>query len=154
MGDSQRFALENPPQIAKIIAIHQNFRRYCRKAILYPICVLHLAIPIISADGASLVPCSAGKLCWELGGRDLHHSKTGSHPAGLWVEVTLTASNGKNVHWEVSWVVPDTNTCIHPNRTGQFWAGQLEILWKTSRWTNIHQSYASCVDKQALLERC
>ena len=71
-------------------------------------------------------------LCWELGGRDLHHSKTGSHPAGLWVEVTLTASNGKNVHWEVSWVVPDTNTCIHPNRTGQFWAGQLEILWKTS----------------------
>ena len=41
--------------------------------------VLHLAIPIISADGASLVPCSAGKLCWELGGRDLHHSKTGSN---------------------------------------------------------------------------
>ena len=38
MGDSQRFALENSPQIAKIIAIHQNFRRYCRKAILYPIC--------------------------------------------------------------------------------------------------------------------
>ena len=38
MGDSQRFALENPPQIAKIIAIHQNFCRYCRKAILYPIC--------------------------------------------------------------------------------------------------------------------
>ena len=38
MGDSQRFALENTPQIAKIIAIHQNFRRYCRKAILYPIC--------------------------------------------------------------------------------------------------------------------
>ena len=25
MGDSQRFALENPPQIAKIIAIHQIF---------------------------------------------------------------------------------------------------------------------------------
>ena len=38
MGDSQKFALENSPQIAKIIAIHQNFRRYCRKAILYPIC--------------------------------------------------------------------------------------------------------------------
>ena len=38
MGDSQRFALENSPQIAKIIAIHQNFRRYYRKAILYPIC--------------------------------------------------------------------------------------------------------------------
>ena len=37
MGDSQRFALENSPQIAKIIVIHQNFRRYCRKAILYPI---------------------------------------------------------------------------------------------------------------------
>ena len=39
MGDSQRFALENSPQIAKIIVIHQNFRRYCRKAILYPTCV-------------------------------------------------------------------------------------------------------------------
>ena len=38
MDDSQRFALENSPQIAKIIVIHQNFRRYCRKAILYPIC--------------------------------------------------------------------------------------------------------------------
>ena len=37
MGDSQRFALENSPQIAKIIVIHQNFCRYCRKAILYPI---------------------------------------------------------------------------------------------------------------------
>ena len=37
MGDSQRFALENSPQIANMMAIHQNFRRYCRKAILYPI---------------------------------------------------------------------------------------------------------------------
>ena len=37
MDDSQRFALENSPQIAKIIAIHQNCRRYCRMAILYPI---------------------------------------------------------------------------------------------------------------------
>ena len=37
MDDSQRIALENSPQIAKIIANHQNFRRYCRKAILYPI---------------------------------------------------------------------------------------------------------------------
>ena len=37
MGDSQKLAPENSPQIAKIIAIHQNFRRYCRKAILYPI---------------------------------------------------------------------------------------------------------------------
>ena len=39
MVDSQRFALENSPQIAKIIAILQNFRRYCRKVILYPICL-------------------------------------------------------------------------------------------------------------------
>ena len=37
MGHSQRFVLENSPQIAKIIAIHQNCRRYCRKAHLYPI---------------------------------------------------------------------------------------------------------------------
>ena len=42
MGDSQRFALENSPQIAKIIATHQNFRRYCRKAILYPICTINV----------------------------------------------------------------------------------------------------------------
>ena len=38
MGDSQRFALENSPQIAKITAIHQNFHRFYRKASLYPIC--------------------------------------------------------------------------------------------------------------------
>ena len=39
MGDPQRFALENSPQIAKIIATHQNFRRYCGKVLLYPICL-------------------------------------------------------------------------------------------------------------------
>ena len=36
MGDSQRFAPENSPQIAKMIVIHQNFRQYCRKAFWYP----------------------------------------------------------------------------------------------------------------------
>ena len=39
MRDSQRFASENLPQIAKIIVIHRNLRRYCRKANLYPICI-------------------------------------------------------------------------------------------------------------------
>ena len=37
MSDSQRFAPKNSPEIAKIIAIQQNFRQYRRKAILYPI---------------------------------------------------------------------------------------------------------------------
>ena len=37
MSDSQRFAQENLPEIAKITVIHQNFRRYRRIAILYPI---------------------------------------------------------------------------------------------------------------------
>ena len=37
MGHSQRFVLENSPQIAKIIAINKNCRWYCRKAHLYPI---------------------------------------------------------------------------------------------------------------------
>ena len=50
MGDSQRFALENPPQIAKIIAIHQNFRRYCRKAILYPICKANPSLEDVQVD--------------------------------------------------------------------------------------------------------
>ena len=39
MSDSQRFAPENWQEIAKIIVIHQNYRRYRRKAILYPIWV-------------------------------------------------------------------------------------------------------------------
>ena len=37
MGDSQKIAPKNSPKIAKMIAIHQNCRRYCRKVILYPI---------------------------------------------------------------------------------------------------------------------
>ena len=49
MGDSQRFALENSPHIAKTIAIHQNFRRYCKKAILYPICSKHPMLSISMA---------------------------------------------------------------------------------------------------------
>ena len=39
MSDSQKIALGNSPEIAKIIVNHQNFHRYRRKAILYPICL-------------------------------------------------------------------------------------------------------------------
>ena len=59
MGDSQRFALENSPQIAKVVAIHQNFRRYCKKAILYPICSEH---PMLSISMAyNVISCKKSK---------------------------------------------------------------------------------------------
>ena len=37
ISDSQRIAPGNSPEIANIIVNHKNFRRYRRKAILYPI---------------------------------------------------------------------------------------------------------------------
>ena len=45
MGDSQKIAPKNSPKIAKMIAIHQNCRRYCRKAILYLIWFVVMQAP-------------------------------------------------------------------------------------------------------------
>ena len=50
MSASQLFAPENLPQIAKILVIHQNLRRYCRKAILYPIWASHQQYIIFSYE--------------------------------------------------------------------------------------------------------
>ena len=54
MSDSQRFAPENSPEIAKIIVIHQNFRRYRRKAILYPIWFFCEAMKLIILDSQGM----------------------------------------------------------------------------------------------------
>ena len=50
MSALQIFAPENSPQIAKILVIHQNLRRYCRKAILYPIWTSHQQYIIFSYE--------------------------------------------------------------------------------------------------------